>query len=428
MKNFFKMEESELREELRSLREKYAAYKEKDLHLDMTRGKPCPEQLDAVSDLIAVLDTGDYRTAKGDDCRNYGLPLGIREARELFAGILHTTADRVIVGNGSSLTMMHDTLVRSVLFGEVDSKCPLSQETKRKWICPVPGYDRHFLVTETLGFTMIPVALTEDGPDMDTVEKLVAEDSAIKGMWCTPLYSNPDGFVYSPEVCERLASMKTAAADFRIFWDNAYVVHHLFEDRRESIPDILALCEKAGNPNRVYEFASTSKITFPGSGISCMAANPDNIAHTGKYLSVQTIGPDKMNELRHVRYLSEPGAVEKIMKKHAEIIRPKFEITMKILERELEPAGFARWHRPQGGYFISLFVYPGTAKEVVALAKEAGVALTPAGATYPYRADPRDENIRIAPTFPTIRDVEEAIGVLCVCAKIAMAQKRTEEF
>jgi len=427
MQSFLKMNRGQLECEITELKSRYEDIKSQNLSLDMTRGKPCREQLDMGSELLHILKTDDVFSEDGTDCRNYGLPNGIPEARQFFARMLDTHPDKISVGNNSSLNLMFDTLMRSLVFGEIESEEPWSKVENRKWLCPVPGYDRHFLVTQTLGFELIAVPLSEYGPDMDLVEKLAAADPSIKGMWCMPLYSNPDGFIYSQEACERLASMKTAAPDFRILWDNAYVVHHLYADKRGSLPDILSLCEKAGNPNRVYEFASTSKITYAGSGISCIAANKDNFARLRKYTGVQTIGPDKINELRHIRYMPDMPALEAVMKRQADIIRPKFETTLSILEKELDGTKIARWNKPLGGYFVSLYVYPGTAKKVVALSKEAGVALTPAGATYPYGVDPEDENIRISPTFPAITDVEKAISVLCVCAKIAAVEKLLEE-
>ncbi len=427
MISYPQMDHKQIMNELTSLRERYDNFLGQKLSLDMTRGKPCKEQLNIASPMFENIHAEDVYSADGSDCRNYGVPFGITEAKELFASLLDIAADKVIVGNNSSLNVMFDTLTRALIFGECDSAEPWMNVKNRKWLCPVPGYDRHFLVTEKLGFELIAIPLHEDGPDMDLVERLVSEDPSIKGMWCMPLYSNPDGYVYSLQVCQRLASMKTAAKDFRILWDNAYVVHHLYEDKRGTLPDILALCEHAGNPNRVYEFASTSKITFAGAGISCMAANADNLVNAKKILTVQSIGPDKINQLRHARYLPNIDAVSEVMKKQARIIRPKFEKTCEILDNELRSTGVARWNEPLGGYFISLFVFPGTAKKVVAMAKAAGVALTPAGATYPYGMDPKDENIRIAPTFPSIADVEKAISVLCVCVKIAAAEERLLE-
>lgn len=427
MLSFLQMDHAQLSHELIALKSRYEDIKGQKLALDMTRGKPCREQLDLGAELLSNLHPDDVFASDGSDCRNYGLPLGIPEAREFFAEMIGTKAENIAIGNNSSLTVMFDTLMRAHVFGEIESVQPWAKIDNKKWLCPVPGYDRHFLVTQTLGFELIPIPLHDDGPDMDLVEKLVAEDDSILGMWCMPLYSNPDGYVYSPEVCKRLASMKTAASDFRILWDNAYVVHHLYENIKHTLPDILSLCVDAGNPNRVYEFASTSKISYAGSGISCIAANTDNFARIRKYTSVQSIGPDKINELRHIRYIPDYKSLEAVMKRHADIIRPKFEMTLSILSSEFDGTGIARWNKPLGGYFVSLFVYPGTAQQVVALAKDAGVALTPAGATYPYGIDPLDENIRISPTFPSIQDVEKAITVLGVCAKIAAAQKRMEE-
>jgi len=427
MLSFLEMDRSQLSDELNTLKNQYDDYKDQKLALDMTRGKPCREQLDMGAELLHNLKPNDIYAEDGSDCRNYGLPLGIPEAREFFADMIGSKPDHVIVGNNSSLNLMFDTLTRALVFGEKESAEPWAKVDNKKWLCPVPGYDRHFLVTQTLGFELVAIPLHEDGPDMDLVEKLCAEDPTIKGMWCMPLYSNPDGYIYSPEVCERLASMKTAAPDFRIYWDNAYVVHHLYDDKRGTLPDILSLCEKSGHPNRVYEFASTSKISYAGSGISCIAANPENFARIRKYITVQSIGPDKINQLRHIRYLPDHNSLESVMRRHADIIRPKFEATLKILEQELKGTGIARWYNPLGGYFVSLFVYPGTARRVVELAKEAGVALTPAGATYPYGRDPLDENIRIAPSFPSVDDVKKAITVLGVCAKMAAAEKRLEE-
>ena len=402
-------------------------FKKKGLALDMTRGKPCAAQLNHISGLTTILSETDFSSASGLDCRNYGLVSGLPEAKALFANILGTSPRNIIVGGASSLQLMYDSISRALLFPEIDSEVSWIAEPNRKWLCPVPGYDRHFDVTRTLGFTLIPIPMTPNGPDMDMVESLVREDPTIKGIWCTPLYSNPDGIVYSEETCRRLAAMDTAARDFRIFWDNAYVVHHLYTDCRGSIPDILALCTEAGNPHRVYEFASTSKITFAGAGISCIATSSENVALAEKRIGMQTIGPDKMNQLRHVRYLQGENDIEHVMNRHADIIRPKFEKTLEILERDLAPAGVARWNKPLGGYFISLFVMPGTAKRTVALAKELGVAFTPAGATYPYGMDPEDENIRIAPTFPSMEDVEQAIEILCLCAKVSAAEKLLAE-
>lgn len=427
MSTYFQMNREQLEEERFSLQKRYEELKALHLSLDMTRGKPCPDQLDIGSDMLGAILPDDVKSREGFDCRNYGLPFGLEEAKELFAEILHIQSDRVIVGNNSSLSMMHDTLMRSLVFGEIESEQPWMMENNRKWLCPVPGYDRHFLITQKFGFAMIPVPMTEEGPDMDVVEKLVAEDSNIKGMWCLPLYSNPDGYVYSEKVCLRLASMKTAARDFRVLWDNAYVVHHLYADKRGSIPDILSMADRFGYPNRFYEFASTSKISFAGSGIACIASNPDNIQRMKTLMAIQSIGPDKINQIRHVKYLKNCKNIENIMEKQAAVILPKFVKTESILAKEFADTGIAKWNSPIGGYFISLFVMNGTAKKVVDAAKQAGVALTPAGATYPYGNDPDDANIRIAPTFPSIEDIEKAVTVLCVCAKLTAVIKLLEE-
>lgn len=421
------LDKSQLQQEFARLTKEYDEIRSLNLSLDMTRGKPCVQQLDLAKEMLTILGTTDVRSKDGSDCRNYGVPFGIIEARELFAEILGTTAEHVIIGNNSSLNMMFDTLMRAVVFGEANSERPWSEIKNRKWLCPVPGYDRHFLVTERLGFELISVPLLPTGPDMDVVERIVASDPDVKGIWCIPVYSNPDGYVFSEETCKRLASMKTAASDFRIFWDNAYVVHHLYNAEKSGVPDILSLCEASGNPDRVYEFASTSKVTYAGAGISCMAANATNLSHAKKILSVQSIGPDKVNELRHARYLPDMDAVDRVMRAQADVIRPKFEKTLAILDEELSFSGVAQWNKPTGGYFVSLYVMPGTATEVVSLSKAAGVALTPAGATYPYGKDPTDSNIRIAPTFPSMDDVDKAIRVLCTCVRLSAVKKLLEE-
>jgi DNA-binding transcriptional MocR family regulator len=336
-------------------------------------------------------------------------------------------ASLIVLGNNASLSIMYDTLMRAMVFGEIDSDRPWANETVRKWLCPVPGYDRHFAITEALGFEMIPVAMTPDGPDMDRIEAFVSSDPSIKGMWCVPQYSNPDGFIYSDEVCTRMASMKTAAKDFRVFWDNAYAIHDLYPERKRRIPNILELSLKAGNPNRFYVYASTSKITLAGSGIACIAANTDNINRIKKQLSLRTIGPEKLNQLRHARYIPDMETLVGIMEKHAEIIRPKFEAVDTILREELDGLDIASWYKPDGGYFISLFLMKGTAGKVVEAAQKAGVLLTPAGATYPYGKDPDDSNIRIAPTLPSLPDIEVATRVLGICAKLVAVEQLLNE-
>lgn len=429
MKTYLELSKAELQDTLKILEMRYNELKSRNLALDMTRGKPSPDQLSIANEMPGLLDLDNLKAEDGADCRNYGVPYGLTESRKLFSEILDVDVSLITVGNNSSLQLMYDTLSRSLIFGEIESEKPWAQIPNRKWICPVPGYDRHFLVTETLGFELIAVPLNEDGPDMDMVEKLVAEDPTILGMWAMPLYSNPDGYIYSEEVCKRLASMKTAAPDFRILWDNAYVVHHLYDDpaKQGTLPEILSLCREAGNPNRVYEFASTSKITFAGSGIACMAANEENTTRARKYLGVQSIGPNKIVQLMHAKYVPDLDSVKKVMKKQAKLLRPKFEMVLKILNDEFEGSGIARWNSPLGGYFISVYLLNGTAKETVRLAKECGVAFTPAGATYPYKKDPNDSNLRIAPSFPNVEDIETAVTVFSVCAKLAAVRKLLEE-
>ena len=428
MKGYREMTREELLAERKELNERYEKCKALGLTLDMTRGKPAPAQLDLSNDIYETLKDG-FKTAKGQDTRNYGIADGIEEIREVFAEILGTDKDNIFMGNSSSLNQMFDAIMRAMVFGEVDSPKPWSQVEGRKWLCPAPGYDRHFRVTETMGFELIPVPITEDGPDMDVVEELV-KDEKVKGIWCVPCYSNPDGIVYSAETCERLAKMETGASDFRIFWDNAYVVHHLSADRNEwgKLPDMLSLCESYGHANRVYEFASSSKITFAGGGISCFAANKDNMTYTKKFLNAQTICTNKVNQLAHARFLPDAEAVYAQMMKHAEILRPKFEACRRVLCEEL---GFGKdlwhWTDPKGGYFVSFYAYPGTATKIVSMCKDAGVALTPAGASYPYGRDPQDSNIRLAPSFPEVEDIEKAVRILSICAKITALDKLLEE-
>ena len=427
MRSYKEMTREELMQEKAELQNRVEAFKALDLKLDMTRGKPSSVQLDLSNDLYDGAKAAGFKNKAGNDVRNYGMPCGIPEARELFASWLGVNTDNIYVGNGSSLNLMFDHLMRAMVFGEHDSEKPWSQIEGRKWLCPVPGYDRHFKVTETLGFELIPVPLTEDGPDMDIVEELV-KDPKVLGIWNVPCYTNPDGYVYSEETCRRLASMKTGAKDFRIFWDNAYSVHHLYdeEEKQGKLPEILSLCEQAGNPSRVYEFASTSKITFAGAGISCLAANKENFDWALKIINVQTIGANKVNQLAHLTFLPDLDAIKAHMSRHAAILRPKFEAALEILDSELEGTGIASWHKPLGGYFISFFAFPGTAKAVVAMCKDLGVAFTPAGSTYPYGKDPQDSNIRLAPSFPVVEDIRKAVEVLCVCAKLCAVDKILE--
>lgn len=396
-------------EELRSL----------GLSLDMTRGKPSAQQLDLSDDLLS-LPGGDYVDASGTDTRNYGGLDGLPEMKALFAGILGVDAANVIVGGSSSLTMMYDALARACLFGVPGGREPWVEIPDRKFICLTPGYDRHFLVTERLGFELVAVDMRDDGPDMDRVESLVAGDAGIKGMWCVPKFSNPTGAIYSAEVVERLAGMEAAAPDFRIMWDNAYAEHH-FRGSYVKIANIAQCCERAGHPDRVFQFASTSKMTHPGSGVAAMAGSEANVADAKKHIEVQSIGPDKVNQLRHLKLFGDIGGLRDHMNRHAALLRPKFDLVQDILQDELGKLGIAEWTRPNGGYFISLDVPDGHAAEVVGLAAGAGVKLTAAGAPFPYGKDPRDRNIRIAPTFPPVDDIEQATRVLTACVKLAVS-------
>jgi DNA-binding transcriptional MocR family regulator len=399
----------------------YAAVKQKGLKLDMTRGKPSNEQLDLASELTTVLSAADYKAADGTDARNYGGLDGLPEMKAIFADLLETTPANVIVGGASSLTMMHDAVVRGLLHGVPDGNGPWSKE-KIKFLCPSPGYDRHFAICQHHGIEMIGIELDENGPDMDAVEKLVAADASIKGMWCVPKYSNPTGETYSADVVHRLAAMKTAAPDFRLFWDNAYAVHDLY-DTTDPLVEIIGACAKAGNANRPIVLASTSKISFAGAGVACLATSPANVADAKKHLAIQTIGPDKLNQLRHVRFFKDAAGVKAHMQKHAAILRPKFDAVTRIFERELGGSGLAAWTKPRGGYFVSLDTLDGCASEVVKLADEAGVKLTPAGATFPLGKDPRNRNIRVAPSLPPASQVETAMEVVTLCVKLASARK-----
>lgn len=398
-----------------SLESLFHELKNKNLSLDMTRGKPCSEQLD-LSNALLEPDTS-FKTAKGVDCRNYGGLEGIPEARSLFAEILDVPSDNVIVGGNSSLSLMHMAVVYSLLNTLPDGQAPW-QTQKPKFLCPSPGYDRHFFICESLGIEMITVPYLQDGPDMDMVEKLVSADPSIKGIWCVPKYSNPTGITYSDKTVLRLAEMQTAAPDFRIFWDNAYVVHDLNQNS-DPLLEILSACKNAGHYNRPIIFASTSKVTFAGAGISALAASPENTKAFVKYLGFQTIGPDKLQQLRHCKFLHSLDHIKSHMQKHAQIIKPKFEAVLEILNKELSSVSGISWTNPNGGYFISLDVQPGTARKIVSLAEEIGVKLTAAGVTFPYGRDPEDRNIRIAPTLPSLEEIKTAMEALCVCIKLA---------
>lgn len=412
---------NELAQRREELRLKYDAYRARNLKLDMTRGKPGADQLDLSNDLLSNLPPSDVKASDGTDIRNYGGLDGIPEMKALFGAILGAPAEQVIIGGNSSLQIMHDTIVRAMLFGVVDGKGPWSAQ-RPKFLCPVPGYDRHFAICEHLGIEMINVELRDNGPDMDAVERLVAEDASVKGIWCVPKYANPTGITYSSEVVQRLASMKTAAPDFRILWDNAYVVHDLY-DTSDPLEEILTACSKAGNPNRAYEFASTSKISFAGGGIAALVSSPANVADIKKHLGFQTIGPDKINQLRHCRYFKDVDGVHAHMQRHAALIRPKFEAVINTFDRELAGKGIATWTRPRGGYFISLDMMDGCAGAVVKMADSAGVKLTAAGATFPYGKDPRDRNIRVAPTLPPLAQVQLAMEVVSCCVELVSLER-----
>ena len=406
-----------------------ASYEEKkalNLQLDMSRGKPSPSQLDVSLGLMDALNSNSVlKSEDGTDCRNYGVLDGIPEAKKLMADMMGTTADHIIIFGNASLTIMYDSISRSYTHGVLGST-PWCKLDKVKFLCPVPGYDRHFAITERFGIEMINVPMTQDGPDMEMVEELVENDDSIKGIWCVPKYSNPQGYCYSDETVRRFANLKPAAKDFRIYWDNAYVIHHLYEDNQVEIPDIISECEKAGNPNLVYEFASTSKVSFPGSGIAAMAASAENLADVKKQMTIQTIGYDKLNQLRHVAYFKNIDGLKAHMKKHADAMRPKFEAVLKVLDEELTGAEIGSWVKPLGGYFISFDAMEGCAKKIVAKCKEAGVTLTNAGATFPYGKDPKDSNIRIAPSFPTPEEMAVATDLFVLCVKLVSVEKLLE--
>ncbi len=424
--NYSQMSERELQEQKALLQQRYDEILSRHLALDMSRGKPEKAQLELSEQMLTTLSSNaDCYADNGTDCRNYGLVDGIADAKVLFADVLGVCPENIIVGGNSSLNLMYDTMVRCLLYGVNGGNGPWVHNKVNKFLCPAPGYDRHFGICESLGIEMIRVPMTENGPDMDLVEEYV-EDPDVRGIWCVPKYSNPDGITYSDETVRRFAALTPASSDFRIFWDNAYCIHDLYEEGDELL-NIIDECEKAGHPNLPYVFMSTSKITYPGSGVSVIASSVGNIEYIKSIMTYQTIGHDKMNMLRHVRYFGNADGMRAYMKKHAAILRPKFEAVLETLERELADTDVAEWTKPRGGYFISLNTQSGCARRTVALCAQAGVKLTDAGATFPYRRDPEDRNIRIAPSFPTIDDLRRAIEVLCVCVKLATVEKYLEK-
>jgi aspartate/methionine/tyrosine aminotransferase len=427
MKKYSELSKTELVELEQKLFLQYEDMKARGLSLNMARGLPSAEQLDMEADFFGILyPDSTFISEEGKDCRNYGELTGIHEARVLMGDMMEIPSENVIVFGNSSLNVMYDTVARSMILG-VCGSTPWCKLDKVKFLCPVPGYDRHFAITEQFGIEMINIPMTPDGPDMDLVEKYVNSDPAVKGIWCVPKYSNPGGVTYSEETVRRFANLKPAAEDFRIFWDNAYCIHHLYDDKQDYLLEILKACADAGNPDMVYKFCSTSKVTFPGSGLAALGSSKRNLDYIKSVITIQTIGPDKLNQLRHVRYFKDINGMKNHMKKHAAILRPKFELVQKRLNEELGGLGIGEWSNPVGGYFVSFNTLPGCAKTVVGMCKDAGVTMTGAGATYPYKKDPQDSNIRIAPTFPPIDELAKALDVFVLCVKLASVQKLLEE-
>lgn len=424
---FQEMGRAELESVYRDLLKKYDDLRCRGVSLNMSRGKPASDQLDLVGGLLDVVNSTSMPFAQdGMDCRNYGDFDGIPECKAIFCDMLHVSFDELFICGNSSLSIMYDAIGKMVLHGVRPGARPWMEQRPIKFLCPSPGYDRHFAITERYGMEMIPITMTPEGPDMDEVERLAAEDPGVKGIWCVPKYSNPQGVTYSDETVRRLARMKTAADDFMIMWDNAYAVHDLYPDdpsRTDTLLDILKECKDAGDPNRVMIFASTSKISYPGGGVAVFACNAEMMQRMKKLLTIQTIGFDKLNMLRHARFFKDMDGIHAHMKKLAALLRPKFEAVLNAFDKELAGKGVAQWLNPNGGYFISLDVMDGCAKRVVQLCKDAGVMLTSAGATYPYGKDPRDSNIRVAPTYPTIDELRNAVTVLCICVQLAAAEK-----
>lgn len=426
MKSYLEMSKEELEQLRAELKAAYRKYQDMELSLNMSRGKPCKEQLDLSMELMDILNSdSDLTCEDGTDCRNYGVLDGLPEAKELIGAMMENKPDNIIIYGNSSLNVMYDCISRSYTHG-VMGNTPWCKLDKIKWLCPVPGYDRHFGITEYFGIEMINIPMTEQGPDMDLVEKLVSEDEAIKGIWCVPKYSNPQGYSYSDETVRCFARLAPAAKDFRIYWDNAYGVHHLYDDRQDQLIEILHECKKAGNPDMVYKFASTSKITFPGSGVAALATSLNNLEDIKNQMKNQTIGHDKVNQLRHVRYFKDLDGIRTHMRRHADVIRPKFEIVERTFDEQLEGLGIGSWTVPNGGYFISFETLEGCAKKVVSRCKKAGVTLTGAGATYPYHRDPADSNIRVAPTYPSVEDLAKAADLFALCVKLVSVEKLLE--
>ena len=422
MPDFNQLSTQQLQQIKVDLLDRYQEFKSRGITLDITRGKPCPEQLDLSNAMLDIINSRNYLTENAADFRNYGGLDGLPQVRELFAQYLEVTPEEIIIGGNSSLNMMHDTVMRAMIKGTSEDSPPWAKFPKIKFLCPSPGYDRHFFICDYLDIEMITVKMNDNGPDMDQVEELVAGDENVKGIWCVPRYSNPTGVVYSDEVVERLAAMKTKAADFRIFWDNAYAVHH-FDDKPARLKNILTTCKLAGNPERVLIFGSTSKITFAGSGLAMMAGSAKNMALTKKQMAFQTIGPDKLNQFRHAKFFKNMAGIENHMRKHAAILKPKFEAVQNALDRELAGKNIADWSRPRGGYFVSIDTMDGCAAAVIQMAAEAGVKLTPAGSTFPYLKDPLDRNIRIAPSFPPLSEIETAIQLVGICIQLVSIEK-----
>ncbi|HHX37789.1 MAG TPA: aminotransferase class I/II-fold pyridoxal phosphate-dependent enzyme [Clostridiaceae bacterium] len=425
MLSYKDMEKEQLEQVLTELKTTYDKYKAQSLDLNMARGKPSCDQMDMTQSLLfEALEDTSLVASDGSDCRNYGGLAGLPEMREVFAEMLEIDADYIMAQGNSSLELMFNVIGYSMFNPRPGASVPWCEIKDRKFLCPVPGYDRHFAVTEHFDFELIMVPMNENGPDMDEVERLCAADDSIKGIWCVPKYSNPDGFVFSEETTRRLATMK-AASDFLIMWDNTYCVHHLYDQpsKQGHLADIMAFCKEAGHPDRVFEFASTSKITFANAGVGAIAGSQTNLDWYVNNLKYQTIGPNKISQLYQVRLINKAGGIKEIMKSHASVLRPKFELVLQLLQEELGELNIADWYPPLGGYFISVNLLPGTAKQVVAMCREAGVVLTGAGATFPYGKDPQDSNIRIAPSYPSISELEQAIRVFCTCAKIAAVEK-----